>query len=100
MKEYIPWTGDKRAREAWEEIFSREVLGAVVMGSAASKVVESCIVIWVEGLTQGNIQFLIAWAITFFVGMVLFIKWHKIMDTARETAEDAVDTAGIIVDDD
>lgn len=89
-RDYLPWTGDREARKAWEEVFSREVLGAVVLGSAAGKLVENVIRLLIEG-GQTAVSYIIAWAFALVVGVVIFVKWHAIAAAAAQKAEQAAE---------
>lgn len=92
LRDLLPG-GDTKAREAFEEVFSRDVLGAVVLGSAASKIVESLITIWVEGPTWDNINYAVGWVIVFPVGILIFVFWHDIAERASEAASGAAEKA-------
>jgi hypothetical protein len=85
MRRFIPFVGDTRASDAWEELFSREVLGAVLVGSAAGKVVEKVLNL----LVDTTVELLIAWSFAVVVGMLIFVYWHRI----EAAAEDATDAA-------
>lgn len=101
MRELIPWIGDRQARKAWDTIFSREVLGSIVIGSASGKLVENLIALGVL-LTLGpgahpvfeTLGYIVAWGVALPVGVYIFVYWHRIMDKASETAEQAAETAG------
>lgn len=90
MRDLLPG-GDRKTREAIEEVFSRDVLGAVVLGTAAGKTVESIIRIWVEGASATNIGYLLAWLVAFHIGVAVFVYWHEITEAAKEAAEEATD---------
>lgn len=98
MRELIPWIGDRQARKAWDTIFSREVLGSIVIGSASGKLVENMIALVV--LTAlgpeahplwETVGYIIAWGVALPVGIYIFVYWHRIAETAKEAAEQAQD---------
>jgi len=84
MRRFIPYLGDTKASKAWDELFSRDVLGAVLVGSASGKVVEKALNLWFDG----TFELLIAWSVAVFVGIAVFVYWHRIEDAAEE-AKDA-----------
>lgn len=106
MKELIPGLGDRKARKRIDELFSRETLGAVLFGSAASKVVEKANMVavivamayvfdlqptrqmWVVALCL-----IIMWGIELIAFTYLYVKWEEAMKAANEAAEKAKDTA-------
>lgn len=96
-RELLPWAGDKKARDAWDEVFSREVLGAVILGSATGKLVENIIALFVEG-GPTVWSYIFAWSIALVVGIAIFVRWHAITDTASETAEQTVEKASEAAD--
>lgn len=89
LGELLPYTGDRKAREAWDEVFSREMLGAVIIGSATGKIVETTIVL----LFPSEVGQLVAWIGAAIVGVYVFVLWHRIADVGGEKVEDAAETA-------
>lgn len=92
-RDLLPFAGDRKARKAWDKVFSREVLGAVILGGAASKIVEKIVVLSIGDLSTRNIKLLIAWTIFFFIGVYVFVMWHEISDKAKDAAEGAKEKA-------
>lgn len=101
MRDLIPWIGDRQARKAWDTVFSRDVLGSVVIGAATGKLVENLIALAVL-ITLGpdanplweTVGYIIAWGIALPVGIYIFVYWHRIAKAAQEAAEQASDAAG------
>lgn len=96
----FPWTGDREAREAWDELFSREMLGAVLIGSATGKLVENLIaavVLLALGPDAGphfeTLGLITAWSVAIPIGVVLFAYWHRVEETAQEAVEKAAEEA-------
>lgn len=90
MKRFIPFVGDDAAAEAWDTLFSRDVLGAILFGGAVGKVVEKTLNLY----TDTTFGLLIAWSIAAAVFFAVFIYWHRIedaTDAAADKVEDAVD---------
>lgn len=90
MKRFIPFVGDDPAARAWDRLFSRDVLGAVVVGSGVGKVVEKCLNLYFDT----TVGLLYGWSIAVVFGVLIFVYWHKIeaaTDEAADKVEDAVD---------
>lgn len=77
----------RRTRKRLEEIFSRDVLGSVLVSLAAGKVVEQVVVI----IAPGRPVRLIAWFVAFWLFVGLFVYWHRVAEKAREVAEAAAE---------
>lgn len=80
MKEYLPGYGKKSPRELIDEIFSREVLGGVLVGVAAGKIVEKVLIL-LFATTQGM---LIGWTIAFIIFVLLFVYWDRVETKVKE----------------
>lgn len=81
----------RRGRRRLEEIFSREVLGAVLVSVAAGKIVEQIIVI----VAPSRPLRLVAWTLAFGVFVWVFVYWERLAGAAADAAdaaEDAVDS--------
>lgn len=111
MKELIPGLGDRKTRRRIDELFSRQTLGAVLFGSAASKVVEKAnmIAVIVAIAYVFNLQptrqmwvvalcLIIMWGIELFAFTYLYVKWEEAMQAANEAAEKAKEKAEDVVD--
>lgn len=81
----VPLLGDWKARQAFSEVFSRDVLGAVLVGTAAGKVVERSVLL----VTGSLVAELIGWVIMFWVFVAMFAYWHRLEDKASEVKEKA-----------
>jgi hypothetical protein len=94
LRDLIPSYGDTQARKAWDELLSRDVLGAVVIGSAAGKVVEKVVII-LALLTVGTDSSPLAksaaklayWLTFIPVGVLLFVWWHELMEKISDGKE-------------
>jgi len=106
MKEIIPGLGDRTARDRLDELFSRETLGAVLFGSAASKVVEKintiaviAVVIYLLGIEVGPTMWVIAilllfsWSLEFLLFIYLYVRWEQALETVEEATDKAKDKA-------
>lgn len=105
MKDFIPLVGDRKSRKALDEVFSRDVLGAVVLGTVSGKVVEytfAMLVITIFGPDAAPMVeafgFWIFYATAVPIGIWVFAAWHNISDAASEKAEDAKDKATEVKD--
>lgn len=75
----------RRTRQRLEEIFSRDVLGSVLVSLAAGKIVEQLVVI----AAPSRPARLVAWSVTFAVFVWLFVHWERVAKKAAEVAEAA-----------
>lgn len=112
MKEILPWIGDRKARRRIDELFSRETLGAVLFGSAASKVVEKIntvgvviLLIYFLGIELNHTVWVLAlfllfsWFIELILFTYLYIKWEEAMEAASEAAEKAKEKKDEVTED-
>ena len=88
MKRFIPFVGDTKARDAVDEIFSRDVLGAILFGAAVGKVVEKGLNL----IASDTAALLIGWSIAAAVFFVVFVFWHRFEEAAND-AKDKVEEA-------
>lgn len=106
MKELIPGAGQTPASKRLDELFSRDVLGAVLFGAAVSKVVEKInilltfgIIIYVLEIGLGKSKVYIAvilivwWSLETVFFIYLYVKWEKTVKRAAEKAEKATEAA-------
>jgi len=96
MKEHIPYVGDRKARKAWNEVFSREVLGSVILGSATGKFVEYIITLTVLLFVGSDAPIIwrsfaqfVGWSVAIPIGIGVFVYWHRVEDKAEEVKETA-----------
>lgn len=92
MRELVPYLGEKTAKDRIDEIFSREVLGSVVVGSSFFKIIEN----GVKYYTLGNMDFLLlstAYIILFLASTVIFAYWNRIMQISEQSQERAKEKA-------
>lgn len=100
MREVIPTLGKTRTSKRLDELFSRETLGAVLFGAAASKIVEkanflvvSFLIIYFYNIEVGprliltGILLLVWWTVELFLFIYLYIKWEKTIERITEAAE-------------
>jgi ABC-type dipeptide/oligopeptide/nickel transport system permease component len=85
MKELIPYVGGEKAIDRIDQIFSRKMLGSVLVGSTAGKIVEKII----ELISNTTFSALIAWIVAFIIAVVLFVWWDEIQSATVDTAGDA-----------
>lgn len=98
MKDFIPLVGDRKSRKALDEVFSRDVLGAVVLGTVSGKVVEYTFAMLVIAIFGPNAEpmvrafgFWVFYATAVPIGIWVFAAWHNIGDAAKEKAEEVKD---------
>lgn len=77
-------------RKRLDEVFSRRMLGSVMVGGAFSKIIES-----VLGASLGSSSVLlpIAWTLVFLVATLVFVWWEQLARQANEAAEKASEAA-------
>lgn len=80
MKDLIPFVGNTKARERLDHIFSRQMLGSVLVGSAAGKVVEKALNIFLDGA----VPLLAGWFAAFLVFVTLFAYWEQVSRTVED----------------
>lgn len=69
-------------RQRINEIFSRDVLGSVLVGLAGGKIVEQAVVL----AAPGRPRRLVAWAVAFGLFVVLFAYWEHVERRVQEVA--------------
>lgn len=74
MKDFIPFIGTRTARDAVDDVFSREVLGSILLGLSTGKVVEQLVLM--AGSTAGA-RFVI-WIGASGVFFTAFVYWDRI----------------------
>jgi len=87
MKELLPFLGDTKTRKRLDEVFSRGMLGSVLVGAAAGKVVE-------KGLNlafSDTLALLFGWSLAFVVFVGLFVYWEELEEKAKDAADAAQD---------
>lgn len=100
MKSLLPWVGDRKAQEAWDDVFGRDMLGAVVLGGSTGKFIEYVIQLLVVLFVGADASplfetfaYLIGWAVAIPVGVYVFVRWHEIGDEVQEKVEEATEEA-------
>lgn len=89
MRDLIPWIGDRKTRDALDDYFSRDMLGAVLVGAAAGKVVEKTlgVLVLVVPLDLPDVLvLLVAWTAAFLLFLFTFAYWSRIEDAVGEVA--------------
>ena len=101
MKDLLPYFGDRKARKAWDDIFSRDMLGSVILGGATGKFVENLVALSVLVLVGPDAGaffevagYLAAWSVAIPVGIYVFAYWHRIEETASDAVESVSDSDG------
>lgn len=77
----------RRTRRRLEEIFSRDVLGAVLVSLAAGKMVEQLVVI----VAPSRALRFVAWTAAFALFVWLFVYWERVASAAAAAADAAED---------
>lgn len=111
MREFIPGLGDRKARQRIDELFSRQTLGAVLFGSAASKVVEKANMIavivamaYVFGLEPTRDMWVVAlcliimWGIELVLFTYLYVRWEEAMKAMDEKKDQVKEKASKTAD--
>lgn len=70
-----------------DKLFSRQMLGAVLVGGAAGKMVEKTLNL-ISGETFG---LLVLWSISFVIFMGVFIYWDRLERATEDMADDVLD---------
>lgn len=83
LKSLLPYIGQTTVRKRIDEIFSRRMLGSVLLGSSAGKVVEKLLNL----IFDTTFTLFIGWSVSFVVFAVLFIYWD-VIETAVDEATD------------
>jgi len=83
MRDLIPGLGSRSTRKRLDEVFSRGMLGSVLVGAAAGKVVEKALIL----VFADTLALLFGWSVAFVVFVGLFVYW----DDLENRAKDAVD---------
>lgn len=101
MKDLLPYLGDRKARKAWDDIFSRDMLGSVILGGATGKFVENLVALSVLAVIGPDadplwetLGYLAAWSVAIPVGIYVFAYWHRIESAASEAADAVSDSDG------
>lgn len=76
-------------------LFSRGVLGSMLVGTATGKVVEKVIVL----LTASPFARLIGWSVALAVFVYLYVYWATFEDAVADAADSAADAVGGEADD-
>ena len=93
-RDLLPY-GDSEAHRAWSELFSRDVLGAVVIGTSTGKLVEWCLrlVTHLLGVPANSLITVLVhialWTLTIIAGVWIFVYWHRITQAAEQAQEKA-----------
>lgn len=77
-------------RNRIDEVFSRRMLGSVLVGGAFSKIIESCIGVYFNTASQWRP---VAWAVVFVLATTAFVWWDHLAEKATEAAESATEAA-------
>jgi uncharacterized membrane protein YoaK (UPF0700 family) len=104
MKGIIPYFGEKTARKRLDEVFSRDMLGSVIVGGHFNKIWEKVynlialvvIIKFIPGAdatTTVAITFalLALWIIFFIVSLFVFVYWDKLERQVKEAAENVTE---------
>lgn len=73
----------ERPDKVIDRVFSRDVLGSILLGGSISKVVEKTLNI-VSGQT---VDLLILWMISSILFLMLFIYWDRVESTVEEATD-------------
>jgi len=92
MKDFVPLLGKRSTREAVDDVFSRDVLGSILLGLAVGKTVEHTVkyVVGAEAFPLFA-RFFVAYGVTSVVFLVVFVYWEHIEGAAKEKLDDVTD---------
>lgn len=99
MKNILPFVGEKSARDRIDEVFSRQMLGSVAVGSSFMKVVEWSVTsltkyLYTSSAPWGSVvSNLMLWSLAFILSVFIFVYWDDIerrYEEAKEKAEEKV----------
>ena len=79
-----------QVRKRLDEVFSRRMLGSVLVGGAFSKIVETSIGV---AFGDSSLWYPVMWAAVFSLSTVVFVWWEHLSRRASEAAEKASETA-------
>lgn len=74
-----------RARRRVEEIFSRDVLGSILVSLSLSKVVESALKI----VAPGDVARLGGWIVLSLLFVLVFAYWERVARAVKKAADEA-----------
>lgn len=74
-----------KARRRVDEIFSREVLGSILVSLSMGKVVEAALAI----VAPGAVAKLVGWLVLSVTFVLVFAYWERVARAAKQAAEDA-----------
>ena len=77
-------------RQRLDEVFSRRMLGSVLVGSAFTKIIESGVEM---ALGASGVWRPVMWTVIFVVSTVIFVWWDQLSRRASEAAEKASEAA-------
>jgi hypothetical protein len=75
----------KNATELIDELFSRRMLGSVLVGGAAGKMVEKTLNL----ISPGTADLLVLWTLAFVLFTIVFVFWNRI-ETEVDEVEDKI----------
>lgn len=86
MREWLSNLRDRRrtTRKRLEKIFSRDVLGSVLVSVSAGKVVEKVIVL----AAPSTVARLVGWFGAFWLFVGLFVYWERVAETVEEATSE------------
>lgn len=85
MKDLVPFLGNTKTRRRLDEVFSRGMLGSVLVGASAGKVVEQALNLFLGG----PLALLFGWLAAFVVFVGLFVYWDDLERKAKDAADKA-----------
>lgn len=70
----IPGVGSTKTRNRLDEVFSRQMLGSILVGAAVGKIIEKFLNIFF----MTTVDLLVGWSIAFVLFTFLFVYWERI----------------------
>lgn len=93
MKDVIPFLGKRSTRDAVDDVFSRDVLGSILLGLAVGKTVEHVVkfMIGTEAFPLFA-RFVVAYSVASAGFLVVFVYWEEIETATKEKLDDVTET--------
>lgn len=73
-RDLIPYAGSTTTRQRLDHVFSRQMLGSVLLGAAAGKIVEKTLLLALDS----TLALLAGWTGAFAVFLVAFVYWDRL----------------------
>ncbi|WP_433633853.1 hypothetical protein [Halomicrococcus sp. NG-SE-24] len=96
LEDFVPGLGKPFVRRRIDKVFSRKMLGAVFVGTAATQATEKTVVVAFAGEVSKQ---LLAWVGVFVASVVAFVWWDRIERRTELAADEATEEMAETVND-